>query len=101
MSTLQDSHSLLVRMATFFQKKGVKFPRTAFLLSVALAIVLCWFGGLSVWSSLLVAVGQFLFMGGLQYCILAYHTLPRDLRYAGRRETAFVQSSILLRFDYR
>ncbi len=64
-------------MASFFEKKGVKFPRTPLLLSVVLTVLLYWFGGIPGWSAPMIAVIQFLLMGGFRFCKLAYHTLPR------------------------
>ncbi len=66
-------------MASFFEKKGVKFPRTPLLLSVVLTVLLYWFGGIPGWSAPVIAVIQFLLMGGFRFCKLAYHTLPRDV----------------------
>ena len=63
-----------------YRKRDTGFPRTSFILSVASAAALYWFGKIGGRGALLFAGLQFLLMGGLRFCRLFYKTVPRDIK---------------------
>jgi len=69
-----------MEVAKVYQKRVTGYPKVPLLLSLGASGAVYWFGGLSVWNSLLFGLVQFSLMGGLQFFKLFIKTVPRDLR---------------------